>query len=203
MALPSSESVLGLRQVWGTSNKNVFVAGSALFRYDGKRWSEVRLPQITRWTAFALGGCGPNDVYALAGYDGVHFDGKRWKGVIPDDGVTLSSVNVSAVWCGAKNDVIAVGRHDVENAITDQEYLHFDGNSWQEVATGHQDELDGIAGRDRDHLYAIGKTVYRLKAARWTPDSRFQAPETGVDAIAACAECVVAVGENFVSRLCE
>jgi hypothetical protein len=209
MDVPANDSNHGpINQIWGTSNKNVYaVGGDRVIHYDGERWSVVSTPEITLWTSMSvLGGSGPNDVYALAGFTGIHFDGKRWSVLrSSNDSEMLSQLYVEGIWCGAKNDVILVGHHEAEDAVGG-DYLHFDGAKWHEVDPGHEDMMSGVAGRDRAHLYAVGKRIYRMANGRWVPDSHPGAPKDDVvlSDIAACGDCVVAVGgDSLVLLLCE
>jgi hypothetical protein len=134
------------------------------------------LPEFQRYGPLRIGGSGPKDVYAMAGYTGVRFDGKRWKVLREQGNEMLSTVNVTAIWSGMRNDAIAVGRHDVEDGDAEEDFLHFDGATWHMLPTGFQDEMYAISGRDRAHLYAIGKRVYRFHAKSWTLDDRPGAP---------------------------
>jgi hypothetical protein len=195
--------------IWGSSDQNVYVAGDLLFRFDGKRWISVSLPEFTRMGEAVLGGSGPRDVYILFGYSLAHFGGVRWKHLKTSPLTDLfSSVNLTDIWSGGKNDVLLVGYHDVENEEPPQHYLHFDGRKWNEHETGHVDRFNAVAGRDKDHLYAVGRRIYRYSKPGWVIDTHPGAPEEdrlmGYRDITACGDCVVVLGgQNQVLQLCE
>lgn len=197
--LPSpAASHLGfVHRVWGTSSTNVYSVGSRVLRYDGARWSVVQALSQSRFAA--IGGSGPNDVYALGNVDAMRFDGQGWKALVPGPGPTLEDFGVTDVWA-QRNEVFVTGYSEGEQAY----YLHFDGAAWHAVE--YVSPLEGLAGRDRNHLYAVGYGVHRLVGDRFQADTRPGAPDPRdrLLGVAVCGDCVVVVGQgSVVSQLCE
>ena len=132
-----------LEALWGTSNNNVFVAGSGgkIFHYDGEEWSEMfRLMGIE---FCSIWGSSTKNVYA-AGYqvndgavhnDGVvyHYNGKNWKKI-----KTFNRYPLLGIWGHGHGDVFAVGGG--------KSIFHYSGMSIFTLALGALAFVLGIFG---------------------------------------------------------
>jgi hypothetical protein len=64
--------------IWGTSATNAFAvsAGGRIVHFDGTSWSAIASPTTGRLGA--VGGTGPNDVWAVGDTVALHYDGTKW-----------------------------------------------------------------------------------------------------------------------------
>jgi hypothetical protein len=64
--------------IWGTSATNAFAVGAngRILHFDGKSWSAMASPTTGRLGA--VGGTGPNDVWAIGDTIALHYDGTKW-----------------------------------------------------------------------------------------------------------------------------
>lgn len=136
--------------VWGTGPDNVYAGGSdgTLIHYDGTSWRVV----LESWSSFlAIGGSGPDDVWAVGGGHVQHFDGTRWAidfSMSPD-------YSWHGVWAGAPNDVHLVGTGSGLTA----EFAHYDGSGWTISPSPIFSPLEGIWGRASDDVWAVARAA--------------------------------------------
>ena len=99
-----------LSSVYGCSESDVWVAGTAVLHYDGKTWTE--LPEFS-WKGIEDVWCSsPSDVW-LVGITGQihHYDGKTWSRA--NSGVTLALRQISGsgpsnIWVGGEAGTLLV-----------------------------------------------------------------------------------------------
>ncbi|MGH7620068.1 MAG: hypothetical protein ACREPM_22870 [Gemmatimonadaceae bacterium] len=67
--------------IWGTSATNAFAVGANghIVHFDGSSWSAMTSPTTGRLGA--VGGTGPNDVWAVGDTAALHYDGTKWSPV--------------------------------------------------------------------------------------------------------------------------
>ena len=67
--------------IWGTSATNAFAVGAngRIVHFDGTSWSAMTSPTTGRLGA--VGGTGPNDVWAVGDTVALHYDGTKWSPV--------------------------------------------------------------------------------------------------------------------------
>jgi hypothetical protein len=70
-----------LYAIWGTSATNAFAVGAngRIVHFDGTSWSVMASPTTGRLGA--VGGTGPNDVWAVGDTVALHYDGTKWSPV--------------------------------------------------------------------------------------------------------------------------
>ena len=161
--------------VWGTSSSDVWVWGGGDWKHwNGTKWIETRKTSTglsLKVRVFSMWGTGPNDVWAVGkkrtegGYAAaiIHWDGTRWSEVIENpDGTRLLSV-----WGSGPRDVWAVGGASTVDALGVAKraglIMHWDGEAWDEVASGTTQTLVDIAGSGPDNIWVVGEkgTVLR------------------------------------------
>jgi hypothetical protein len=114
---PSGYAGPSVRDVWGTSSDDVWVAAydGILQHWDGSSWTVYEAPDRAR----IMGGIGAGSARAFAvGLDGLilHFDGQSWS-----TGASGTDKTLMSVWAAADDDAWAVG---------DATVLHWDGTEW-------------------------------------------------------------------------
>jgi hypothetical protein len=161
VAQPAS-SLNNIRSLWGTSGSNVYAAGGdyLIEQFDGNSWSPVS--GFALIGANAVGGSGPNDVWAV-GYDAfagngniVHYDG-TWAGSpSPDNSATLN-----AVWAGSPSLAVAVGNGG--------KIFRWNGTNWVEDASGTGSSLAAVWGASASAIWAVGDngTIRRWDGDSW------------------------------------
>jgi hypothetical protein len=180
--------------VWGSSARDVFVAGeevtengqievaSVIRHYDGTAWiqqfREVDLVLRSVW------GSSPADVFAVgSGFVSfesrvLHFDGSRWSevpGFTPGQGE--ESV-LESVWGSSAADVFAVGSV-FSGPFEESLIFHYDGSSWRRMqVTGPvQPGLLDVWGSSATDVYAVGRVdddpssgvILHYDGASWSP----------------------------------
>lgn len=181
------DDTYGLADIWGTSATNVYAVGrqreghGRIFHFDGISWTT--LPEIWEKSLLAVGGRGPNDVFASMEDGGLlHFDGTAWTQVVVEDEFELHSL-----WVG-EDEGFAVGANgkikrlvgdswvDMESGT--QEYLsavwgtgegtavavgrdgvilHFDGKTWSVINTSYDETFNGVWGVPGGDIYTVGE----------------------------------------------
>ena len=126
---PSPSRIWGTSSsdIWGAYSTGAFYNGDPLAHWDGSRWSTTPFPFFT---PSALGGTGPNDVWAV----GEQLEGESYRGAIAHwDGRAWSQGSSSptwfaAVWAQSPDNAFAVG-----GSIN-----HWDGKTWSEMSYEEQ-----------------------------------------------------------------
>lgn len=149
---------LGLLDVWGIDENNVWAAGgvtmpeggTTIIKWDGEMWKHHSFPD---GGARAIWGFSENDIWIVGewanrGFLG-HFNGSIWTEFKSDyfysKGDTVYPLY--AVWGNAQDDVWAVG---LKGTI-----VHWDGVEWKKVNSPVNLLLYDIWGTSSDNIYAI------------------------------------------------
>lgn len=146
-----------LRDIWGTSASNIYVAGDGfVLHYDGVAWTSV-LPTMPNDSLRSVWGSGPSDVY-VAGYYGtvLHYDGTSWA---PATGAP--STNLGQLWGTGPKDVFLTA---------DNGFLyHFDGEHWSPVDSGASGSINAIAGSGDTTVYfdQAGGAFHLVRTRPW------------------------------------
>jgi hypothetical protein len=149
-----------LRDVWGSSPTDVFVAGDdgTIIRCDGKACR----PQVsgTFENLYAVWGASPTDVYAVGNRGTiVHFDRGHWQSVAPS---IASGCDFRAVWGSSPSDVYVAGAEGAMTAIEGGSVMpsagvifHYDGTRWLRQQTmAPITTVTAVWGRSRRDVYA-------------------------------------------------
>ncbi|WP_026414210.1 hypothetical protein [Actinomadura oligospora] len=126
--------------VAAVNSKNVWVAGRVggaphAWRFDGKRWSDTRLPQALQKRGFlsSVAGSAANNVWAFgvgpSGQYALRWNGSKW--TIAHTWKTTSSIG-GAVVNGPKD----VWVHGTDNDGFKFGAWHYDGRTWSRPKTG-------------------------------------------------------------------
>ena len=142
-------AVGGVPQEWGESGSSDILQGNGAF------WSSMTSP--SSMSLKAVRGDGPDDVWAVGGYDYnvptvgdqegqalLHWNGSAWSSAS-----TGSSMPLYGVWSSAADDAWAVGGSGT--------MLHYDGQSWSAVSSGATADLRGIWGSSSKDVWVVGK----------------------------------------------
>lgn len=120
--------------------------------------------QVTAQDVTSLWGSAADDLWAAAGYDVLHWDGKRWtRFPQPRNPIT-------ALWGSAKDDVWAAGDNGV--------LLHWEGTAWSPVLTTVSTQFRALWGSGRGDVWvAGGSTLYHIAAGQasfftWNGDAK-------------------------------
>jgi hypothetical protein len=143
---------VGWQDTYGTSDPV-----PRLFRSDGSSWTSVQPP----WTTFptAVGGSGPDDVWAVGPRTLQHFDGTSWHTVrLPNARAMLHGVTARA-----PDDVWVVGHVPDRGPGYDRTghpyAAHFDGTGWTRLAVPHPStdaRLASVSASSSDDVWAVG-----------------------------------------------
>ena len=102
------------RNIWGTSDTNVFVisGSSSVYRYDGTSWRTVPAPADTTQMhvpIFSVSG-NPDGTFWAAGQMGYTM---RWNGSVLQTGITHVFQDLNGIWAGPNGEAWTVGGHGV------------------------------------------------------------------------------------------
>ena len=145
----------GLEGVWGSSGTDVYAVGGfdgfglalgKILHYDGNCWEEVYSTDEYQFTD--VWGSGSNDVYAATSRSGglLHFDGTSWTPMTIESG-SIAADGAHGVWGTGADDVFAVDAGTV---------WHYDGISWQLVASEDISALRRVWGSSSTDVFAVG-----------------------------------------------
>lgn len=178
-----SNADVSLTSIWGASSSAVFAVGSQcggamVLRYDGTAWTPP-LAQSCPGSGFSnyasVSGSSASDVFVtfrstlplrLGGYVD-HFNGQNWDAA------------VYVVPCGNNIDVLCAGPHGVWSSSSTDAFVvadsgiiaHYDGTSWQSLATGTRQALAGVWGDGpTGAVFAVGKggIILRYDRTSWS-----------------------------------
>jgi hypothetical protein len=143
--------------------------GQALEKWNGTKWSLVPGPKFTanqQPNLFTMTATSPKDIWAIGDLNDnnigqlfflfEHFDGKSWTAntIVSGDAFLLGSS------ARATNDVWAVGFAGPENDSSQTLAMHFDGTSWQQVATpsvgAGANQLNAVLALAANDVWAVG-----------------------------------------------
>ncbi len=145
-------------EVWVTAS------ASEYYRFDGKSWAVVPVPEVRPRTFQQVWGTSPKDVWSIGGRMD-HFDGARW------DTSTILPASVREAHGSAPNDVWAAGwkgHHKQDNGAL----VHFDGTSWSETPLSPEVPLLwSVHAHGKNSAYAVGEHGWALEwnGASWRP----------------------------------
>ena len=163
-----------LAAVYGSADDDLWgVDGNGdAHHWNGQTWTHAHstIPQDAK----AIWSSGPDDVWICGGYDGLaHFDGKAWsRQPNPYPETVPGRANWFGLWGTSRRDLWLAGDRSNEAAL-----YHFDGRRWTAAAIPRlppSTTLYAIAGSDRDHVWAVGRTydkgsvVLRREGTRWS-----------------------------------
>jgi len=148
-----------LRAVWGSSSRDVFVAGGrSILHYDGTAWSA--LPATPEAEFVALWGDAPNALFALgtapSGYRAYLYDGAAWN-------LMADQVQGYSLWGSSAADVYAVG-------LGGRGVHHYDGRSWSQTFPGNTGyENAAVGGTSGSNVFVVGSwgSVLRFDGSTW------------------------------------
>lgn len=161
----NTATIWNVESLWGSSATDVYGAdgGYTLDHFDGTSWSQVSGVPGGMGTN-AVGGSGPNDVWAV-GWDGTggfggniaHFDGANWSAVASPN----TSSNLNAVWAVNPTTAVIVGNGGVA--------YRWDGLAWQSDASGTGNNLYAAWGTSASDLWAVGAsgTIVHWNGSAW------------------------------------
>ncbi|MCP4104740.1 MAG: hypothetical protein GY749_04260 [Desulfobacteraceae bacterium] len=144
METPVSEN---LSSIWGTSENNVFAAGSAgtILHFNGNEWTEMSAS--TLYYLRSIWGTSENNVFAV-GEQGtiLHYDGNEnsiWTKM-----ETGTSTDLRSIWGNSGSNVFAVGEQGT--------ILRYDGINWETVLSPTLNTLCGIWGSSGNNVFSVG-----------------------------------------------
>lgn len=173
--------------LWGTSESDVYALQRqlpslerTLIHYNGQIWSNISLAGTI---PLGLAAFSSSDI-ALAGYQSgqtpvlARFNGQAWSLDNP-----APPVVVSHLWGTSWDNLFASGGRSI---------LHFDGQGWQEQASGLPVELAGLIGLNDVDVFAFGPAIssvnnqldavgflFRYDGSSWHEEVRFQGGFSG------------------------
>jgi hypothetical protein len=166
----SSITVFGL---WGASDTEVWAvggdinatsAGAAIWRWDGKAWTEMSLPEdaANEIAVYKIWGRASDDIYAVGtGGIGLHWDGKAWSSLTT--GTTSSLFTVS----GSATETWAVG------GAFSGTIVHESGGTWSDETPSLAPQFNGIdATGSAPVAVGISGAVYERTGGAWSADPR-------------------------------
>ncbi len=174
-----------IRDIWGTSNSNVYVAGynGTILHYDGNSW--VPMVSGTENDLTCIWGDSDSDVFAV-GYIGIilHYDGSGWT---PMESITENAL--SRIWGHSSSDVFVVGNNGT--------ILHYDGIAWSPMTSGTTSPLNGVWGYSGSDVFAVGNSgiILHYDGSSWAPMTS-GTTNTLVDVWGSLGSDVFAVGRS-------
>jgi hypothetical protein len=163
---------IALGAVWASGPADAWAVGQqAVFRFDGRAWSRVRLDFPVNGTFVAVWGSGPDDVWLLAEDVVVHHDGTSLSAT------TLADMRSLGFPFGAFREVWGSGADDVWIAA-DRGTLHWDGEAWWgSLAAPEGQVLGSVWAGDAEAAYTVGVALdgggaaWRWDGQGWRPDA--------------------------------
>jgi hypothetical protein len=172
----NSVSALSASQAWAVGDFLTSTGAQGLvLHWDGSAWTTVASPHPG--VADALTGVSelsPADAWAVGDYAPhtagtgqtlvMHWDGTSWTQVASPNPVAASSSQLAAVSMVSASDAWAVGFYQTAAGDTKTLVLHWDGTSWQLVASpapGLRSGLAGVSAVSGSDAWAVGSYVSR------------------------------------------
>lgn len=131
-----------------------------LFRWDGLKWSTVTAPGPA--IPSAIGGSGPDDVWAVGRNVLQHFDGTAWISVTPPRAdASLNSVTVLSpddAWVGGT----VPDRRSGYDRTAHPFLAHWDGTSWSRVGVPHprtDARVASVSASSSSDVWAVGSAA--------------------------------------------
>jgi len=134
----SSPATFGVTALWAFSPTDVWVGSNIILHFDGTAFTQVTTPTslgfVTDFWGFA-----PDDLYAVAGADLLHWDGAAWS--LVDYGDAIDPTDLTAIW-GSSGGDLWLG--DSLNGRV----FHWDGTAWLTgiTQTVSVEDLWGVGG---------------------------------------------------------
>lgn len=133
--------------------------------WDGTAWTTVRSPKVEMGYLTAIGGAGPDDLWAagtlIGTYETIleHWDGTRWRRV-EHPSPQSDYVTLGGLAAGSPDDVWVVGTYLDDQARYAPLALHWDGTSWRQrdpVTVGSLGtSLNDVAVTASGAVWAVG-----------------------------------------------
>jgi len=153
-----------LTAVWGTSATNIIAVGTGgvVLRFDGTTWTNGSPnPAVVFLDVW---GSAPNDIFVVGIESAVtrrvyHYDGSSWAPMTVPPGLE----SLTSVWGSGPGDVYATG--------LGTSFLHYDGVSWNSLATPATFALTEVWGTSASDVFAVGGNgaAIHFDGADWSP----------------------------------
>jgi len=143
-----------LMGMWARSDNDAFAVDSAgrVLHWDGSHWSAKQTPATF---LSSVTGTADDDVW-VAGTSVLHFDGTAWTTVLANTGYLSSA----AIW--------AAGRTDVWVGFDGPFFRHFNGTSFDSLASATGGVVLSIWGSGPSDVWAVGAGAQHWDGAKWT-----------------------------------
>jgi hypothetical protein len=172
--------------VWavGWKTRDVLDSVPLVEHYDGTAWKVVKSPQTQEANLFDVKGLKSTDLWAVGTMRGItpgmlieHFDGRAWT-VQQTPVISSAFVLLSALAPLSPTDVWAAGYSLGDDGLNKPLVVHYDGSSWQIVATplpeGNDASLSDIFAVNSSNVWVVGRskgsTRYRTFAMQRVGD---------------------------------
>lgn len=141
--IPDDWSREGFNGIWGTSENNLFIVGTAgtLLHFDGAEWNQMSSPASKTLTS--VWGSSSDNIFAV-GADAtiLHYNGSDW--TVMDSPVSES---LNSIWGNTRDHIFAVGSAG--------SIIEFDGSKWQVMDKPTDDRLNSIWGTSNDDIFTV------------------------------------------------
>jgi len=130
-----------------------------LIKWNGTKWELGRIKEPD-WSfnarADAIYAISENDIWAGSYGDPMHWDGKTWTDYWDKNGWVNMGPQTNAIWASGPNDVFFISYGGQIN--------HWDGNSFERMATPTELPLTDIWGTSPDDVWAVGWSLSKAKS---------------------------------------
>jgi photosystem II stability/assembly factor-like uncharacterized protein len=155
-ALRTSDTLVPIRDLWGSSGDNVFTVGDngTIQHYDGSSWQPMASGSTE--DIFAIWGLPTGEIFAVTQHAVLCYDGASWRHIF------ITDEDLNDIWATSHDDVFVVGRGGA--------VLHYDGHAW--VLTRLPYGLNQIFGSASNDVYTAGDTnsrIYHFDGITWQP----------------------------------
>jgi hypothetical protein len=182
--------------IWGSAADDVWVGGSALHHWDGRKWNTVARPGTGPINGFS--GRGRDDFWATLSQKAVmHWNGQAWRLVpTPESALDSWESPTGTLWISTYSGKILRLQGDsfVESfssrsaevlhlwgtsdndvwTVGDAVFLHFDGTAWTQFESTVPGGIESIAGSSSSDVWAVGAQMAMVHwdGTRWSrPES--------------------------------
>ncbi len=140
--------------IWAASENDVWVGGAGAIGAEIGHWDGQSFTVAANFAnaeeVQGIWGSGPNDVYAISGIGGYHWDGSSWSTVV-DIGFESSSIS------GSGPDDVWIANFGLQ---------HFDGTSWSTVTGAPEATSVAVAGPN--DVWVAATDVYHFDGSAWS-----------------------------------
>jgi hypothetical protein len=178
IAWQTSSLESNVNAVWSSSGADAWAVGDAIWRWDGRSWSEWSAGheqelRLSVNTLQSIWGASPDDVWAIGSGDVLHWDGTTWSHDTSAESIAKSPECIAG---SASNDVWLASSGTM---------VHWDGQAWSDWGADHdasvfaKQRITAIRGTSAQDIWAVGDVIAHWDGQAWSEAAWPGQPDAG------------------------